>query len=156
MIFFLSPIFEAIAIKKRGASIRFSVFGSLFEEAIELGLPAIQTQHPGFYYQYSATHSLQRKKTCLQDHATLDFTNISPLPYLNSYNLDFYGQRPWRPNRLSLEPSDMKLELDGIAGQLIKDCNEVDHTVRLPVFFLLVRFVAKFCPFVYNLQGKRS
>lgn len=27
---------------------RFSNFGRLFEEAIDQGLPAIQTQHPGF------------------------------------------------------------------------------------------------------------
>lgn len=45
---------------------RTSVFGGLFEEAIELGLPAIQTQHPGFYYQQAAQFAVQRKKACYQ------------------------------------------------------------------------------------------
>lgn len=39
------------------------MFGDLFDEAIKLGgLTAIQTQHPGFYYQQSAYHSLNRKQ----------------------------------------------------------------------------------------------
>jgi Foie gras liver health family 1 len=39
------------------------MFGDLFDEAIKLGgLTAIQTQHPGFYYQQAAYHSLARKQ----------------------------------------------------------------------------------------------
>ena len=39
------------------------MFGDLFDEAIKLGgLTAIQTQHPGFYYQQAAYHSLTRKQ----------------------------------------------------------------------------------------------
>ena len=42
---------------------RFQLFGDLFEEAIKLGgLTAIQTQHPGFYYQQAAYHSLTRRQ----------------------------------------------------------------------------------------------
>ena len=40
---------------------RFHVFGDLFDEAIKLGLTAIQTQHPGFYYQQAANHAIARK-----------------------------------------------------------------------------------------------
>ena len=43
---------------------RFQVFGDLFDEAIKLGLTAIQTQHPGFYYQQAANHSINRKQLC--------------------------------------------------------------------------------------------
>lgn len=43
---------------------RFQVFGDLFDEAIKLGLTAIQTQHPGFYYQQAANHSISRKQLC--------------------------------------------------------------------------------------------
>ena len=46
------------------ASLRFQVFGDLFDEAIKLGLTAIQTQHPGFYYQQAANHSSARKQLC--------------------------------------------------------------------------------------------
>ena len=115
--------------------IRFTIFGGLFEEAIELGLPAIQTQHPGFYYQQSASHAMLRKKATLEDYASLhsDETNgcpVSPMPYKNHCHLEFYGQRHWRPNRLSLEPADMKAELEGLAGLLERDRREVDLTVR--------------------------
>lgn len=45
---------------------RFQVFGDLFDEAIKLGLTAIQTQHPGFYYQHAANLSIARKSLCSQ------------------------------------------------------------------------------------------
>ena len=109
--------------------IRFAVFGGLFEEAIELGLPAIQTQHPGFYYQQSASHAVLRKKATLEDYASLDQSVTTPMPHVSPLHLEFYGQRHWRPNRLSLEPADMKAELDGLAGLLQRDRMEVDLTV---------------------------
>ena len=43
---------------------RFQVFGDLFDEAIKLGLTAIQTQHPGFYFQQAANHATARKQLC--------------------------------------------------------------------------------------------
>jgi len=107
---------------------QFAVFGGLFEEAIELGLPAIQTQHPGFYYQQSASHAVLRKKATLEDYASLDQSVTTPMPHVSPLHLEFYGQRHWRPNRLSLEPADMKAELDGLAGLLQRDRMEVDLT----------------------------
>lgn len=115
---------------------RFSTFGSLFDDAIELGLPAIQTQHPGFFYQQSAQQSILRKKACYQDYDALDETvinNLTPLSFGESSQLEFFGQRPWRPSRLSLEPADMKAENDGIAAMLIRERHQVDLTV-LPFF----------------------
>lgn len=44
--------------------IRFSHFGDLFEDAVQQGLNAIQTQHPGFYYQQAANHAANRKVLC--------------------------------------------------------------------------------------------
>ena len=97
-----------------------------------MGLPAIQTQHPGFYYQQSAQQAIQRKKACQQDYGTLDQStnSVAPLPFGESSQLEFFGQRPWRPNRLSLEPADMKAEIDGIAGLLVRECQLVDLTVK--------------------------
>lgn len=43
-------------------SLRFVVFGSLFEEATRQGLPAVQTRHPGFYYEQAAQYAVQRKQ----------------------------------------------------------------------------------------------
>lgn len=45
---------------------RFSVFGDIFDEAVKLGLPAVQTQHPGIYYQQAAQYAILRKKSCLE------------------------------------------------------------------------------------------
>uniref|UniRef100_A0A8C5B8P5 Trafficking protein particle complex subunit 11 n=1 Tax=Gadus morhua TaxID=8049 RepID=A0A8C5B8P5_GADMO len=45
---------------------QFQSFGELFDEAIKLGLTAIQTQNPGFYYQQAACYSQDRKLTAQQ------------------------------------------------------------------------------------------
>lgn len=45
---------------------RFQSFGELFDEAIKLGLTAIQTQNPGFYYQQAACYSQERKQLAQQ------------------------------------------------------------------------------------------
>ena len=42
--------------------LRFQAFGDLFDEAIKLGLTAIQTQNPGFYYQQAAYYAQERKQ----------------------------------------------------------------------------------------------
>lgn len=47
-------------------SARFQSFGELFDEAIKLGLTAIQTQNPGFYYQQAACYSQDRKQQAQQ------------------------------------------------------------------------------------------
>lgn len=78
---------------------QFSTFGRLFEDAIELGLPAIQTQHPGFYYQQAALQAVARKRAVLQDSAGLspeDLAAASSVVIENETALEFYGQRPWR------------------------------------------------------------
>ena len=50
--------------KEVACVLRFQLFGDLFDEAIKLGLTAIQTQHPGFYYQQAANHAIFRKQLC--------------------------------------------------------------------------------------------
>uniref|UniRef100_A0A8C2WVN5 Trafficking protein particle complex subunit 11 n=1 Tax=Cyclopterus lumpus TaxID=8103 RepID=A0A8C2WVN5_CYCLU len=45
---------------------QFQSFGELFDEAIKLGLTAIQTQNPGFYYQQAACYSQDRKQLSQQ------------------------------------------------------------------------------------------
>ena len=36
---------------------QYSTFAELFDEAIRSGLPAVQTQHPGYYFQLAAHHA---------------------------------------------------------------------------------------------------
>ncbi|KAI5100724.1 trafficking protein particle complex subunit 11, partial [Silurus meridionalis] len=45
---------------------QFQSFGDLFDEAIKLGLTAIQTQNPGFYYQQAACYAQERKQQAAQ------------------------------------------------------------------------------------------
>lgn len=43
---------------------QYSAFGDLFDQAVKLGLPGVQTQHPGIYYQQAAQYAILRKKSC--------------------------------------------------------------------------------------------
>lgn len=45
---------------------RYNMFADIFDEAVKLGLPAVQTQHPGVYYQQAAQHAITRKLSCLE------------------------------------------------------------------------------------------
>lgn len=42
---------------------QFSTFGDIFDEAVKMGLPAVQTQHPGLYYQQAVHYANLRKKS---------------------------------------------------------------------------------------------
>lgn len=45
---------------------RHSMFADLFCEAIKNGLPALQTQNPGIYYNKAAEFTMKRKEAFLQ------------------------------------------------------------------------------------------
>ncbi|XP_069136567.1 trafficking protein particle complex subunit 11-like [Argopecten irradians] len=105
---------------------QFQVFGDLFDEAIKLGLTAIQTQHPGFYYQQAANHAVNRKQLCRGVCKPLtQLVHPDPLEFLD--NLDFYGQRSWRQGHQSIDPPDMQRERDGIAALQNMEI-QVDHS----------------------------
>ncbi|XP_021190379.2 trafficking protein particle complex subunit 11 [Helicoverpa armigera] len=87
---------------------QYSAFGELFDEAIRAGLPAIQSQHPGFYYQHAAQFTVKRRQAMRSvcTEATAYPTPPDPLEGI----VEFYGQRPWRPGRLSADPHDPQKE----------------------------------------------
>ncbi|XP_013379073.1 trafficking protein particle complex subunit 11-like [Lingula anatina] len=104
---------------------QFQIFGDLFDEAIKLGLTAIQTQHPGFYYQQAANHSISRKQLCRGlCHPNITYPSPDPLEGLSS--LDYYGQRPWRQGHQSIDPPDAAKEKDGILALQYLE-STVDH-----------------------------
>ena len=41
---------------------RYQWFGEAFDQAIQMGLPAIQTQHPGLYFEQAALHGRRRRQ----------------------------------------------------------------------------------------------
>uniref|UniRef100_A0A8D0A7R5 Trafficking protein particle complex subunit 11 n=1 Tax=Sander lucioperca TaxID=283035 RepID=A0A8D0A7R5_SANLU len=126
---------------------QFQSFGELFDEAIKLGLTAIQTQNPGFYYQQAACYS-QDRKTLAQQLCQAGASYPSPEPGdTQSGGLDFYGQRPWRQGHQSIDPPDAEKEKTGIVALQIKE-RDVPHSEL--IIALLSNAVAQFkkykCP----------
>ncbi|KAM8938658.1 trafficking protein particle complex subunit 11 [Pelodytes ibericus] len=128
---------------------QFQAFGDLFDEAIKLGLTAIQTQNPGFYYQQAAYYAQERKQLAghLSSH-DLSVAYPSPDPlHIPSGVLDFYGQRPWRQGILSFDLSDPEKEKAGILALQQKE-KDVIHSEL--IISLLSSAVAQFkkykCP----------
>ena len=128
---------------------QFQAFGDLFDEAIKLGLTAIQTQNPGFYYQQAAYYAQERKQhakaLCNHDAAVM-YPNPDPLE-TQSGVLDFYGQRPWRQGILSFDLSDPEKEKAGILAIQLKERSVVHSEI---IIALLSNAVAQFkkykCP----------
>lgn len=87
---------------------QYSAFGELFDEAIRAGLPAIQSQHPGFYYQHAAQFTVKRRQAMRSLCA--EALQYPPAPDPLDGILEYYGQRPWRPGRLSADPHDPQKE----------------------------------------------
>ncbi|CAG5055727.1 unnamed protein product [Parnassius apollo] len=87
---------------------QYSAFGELFDEAIRAGLPAIQSQHPGFYYQQAAQFTVKRRQAMRS--VCCDALQYPPPPDPLEGIVEFYGQRPWRPGRLSADPHDPQKE----------------------------------------------
>ncbi|KAF7641907.1 hypothetical protein LDENG_00268630 [Lucifuga dentata] len=107
---------------------QFQSFGELFDEAIKLGLTAIQTQNPGFYYQQAACYSQDRKLLAQQlCQAGVSYPNPEPLD-TPAGGLDFYGQRSWRQGHQSIDPPDSEKEKAGILALQCKE-NDVPHSV---------------------------
>lgn len=87
---------------------QYSAFGEIFDEAIRAGLPGIQSQHPGFYYQYAAQFTVKRRQAMRS--VCSEATKYPPPPDPMEGIVEYYGQRPWRPGRLSADPHDPQKE----------------------------------------------
>lgn len=79
---------------------RYNAFADLFCDAIKLGLPALQTQHPGIYYHKSAEYMSKRKDTfqqlCQVSSPLIDFLPLPDQNVMNYSNIlysDFFGVR---------------------------------------------------------------
>lgn len=123
------------------------VFGDLFDEAIKQGVQAVQTQHPGFYYQQAAQFAIQRKQSCEQLCQNVT-TYPEPDPLTGVDTLEFFGQRPWRPGSLSVEPIDPNRERDGILALQFREKIGVNHSSLIITLFgiAISQFKAFRCP----------
>lgn len=52
-----------------------------------------------------------------------------PDPLIDEEKLEFYGQRSWRPGKLSAEPADAAREIIAIQALQYKEKTTVDHSV---------------------------
>ncbi|OAD60815.1 Trafficking protein particle complex subunit 11, partial [Eufriesea mexicana] len=106
---------------------QFSTFAELFDDAIRQGLPAVQTRHPGYYFQSAAHHASLRQAACKE---LCQNVNIypEPDPLAGEEKLEFYGQRPWRPGKLSAEPADPVKEALAIQALQYKEKYTVNHS----------------------------
>ncbi|KAL7858534.1 hypothetical protein AOLI_G00186360 [Acnodon oligacanthus] len=128
---------------------QFQSFGDLFDEAIKLGLTAIQTQNPGFYYQQAACYAQERKQQAGQlcsHEPNVSYPTPDPLETATGA-LDFYGQRAWRQGHQSIDPPDPEKEKQGILALQLKE-KDVLHSEL--IIALLSNAVAQFkkykCP----------
>lgn len=98
---------------------QYSAFGELFDEAIRAGLPAIQSQHPGFYYQHAAQFTVKRRQAMRSVCA--EALQYPPPPDPMDGIVEFFGQRPWRPGRLSADPHDPQKEQAAVLALQYKE-----------------------------------
>ncbi|XP_076626915.1 trafficking protein particle complex subunit 11 gry isoform X2 [Colletes latitarsis] len=106
---------------------QFSTFAELFDYAIRQGLPAVQTQHPGYYFQSAAHHAGLRQTACKELCQNIN-SYPEPDPLAGEDKLEFYGQRPWRPGKLSAEPTDPVKEAIAVQALQYKEKYTVNHS----------------------------
>eukprot|EP00096_Caligus_rogercresseyi_P005662 TRINITY_DN21630_c0_g1_i1.p1 TRINITY_DN21630_c0_g1~~TRINITY_DN21630_c0_g1_i1.p1 ORF type:complete len:1144 (-),score=382.67 TRINITY_DN21630_c0_g1_i1:80-3382(-) len=114
-------------------SMQCQVFAQLFERTISSSNgsnAATQAQHPGVYYQQAATHAIARRQqgeeAIAEESNHLDNVDTSLLE--NTESLEFFGQRPWRPGKVTLEPPDMEKENAGIRALIYQEKNGVNYS----------------------------
>ncbi|XP_037959317.1 trafficking protein particle complex subunit 11-like [Teleopsis dalmanni] len=75
-------------------STQHSVFADLFCEAVKNGLPALQTQHPGIYFQKAAEYIIKRKEAFFQSSAILlsPTEPMSPTTLQNNNTMNLYTE----------------------------------------------------------------
>uniref|UniRef100_A0A0C9PXS3 TRAPPC11_0 protein n=1 Tax=Fopius arisanus TaxID=64838 RepID=A0A0C9PXS3_9HYME len=105
---------------------QYSTFAELFDDAIRQGLSAVQTQHPGYYFQIAATHAGARQTASKE--LCENALKVEPDPLAEEAKMEFYGQRPWRPGKLSAESADALKEALGIQALKWREKN-VDHSM---------------------------
>jgi tetratricopeptide (TPR) repeat protein len=120
---------------KAWLSKQFQTFGDLFTRCPL----AIQTQHPGFYYQEAAYQSMARKQIAQTTCHRIEQANFDPSEFLKP--TEFYGQRPWRQHHQSMEITDAQKEREAILA--LRDAeSHVNHSEL--IISLLVQAITHF------------
>lgn len=64
----------------------------------------------------------------------------APDPLDGAEDLEFFGQRPWRPGKLSAEPADLMKEKEGIQALQYREKHSVNHSVSLRISTQIVEY----------------
>ena len=118
-----------------------AAFGQLFSDAVRAGQSAVQTQHPGIYFQLGAEYAISRcaitvKPLVIKDcarrkladslcSAVSSYPSPDPLA-VTAQSTEFYGQRPWRPGKQ--EPPDLAKEKEGIEALQYRERTRTKHS----------------------------
>ena len=108
---------------------QYTWFGEIFQQAVNNGLNAIQTQHPGFYFYQASRYARGRKNYAENICGNITSSYPTPDP-LFTENLEYYGQRPWRQGQQRIDPPDIKKEKEGILAIQLKEL-EFDHSNQI-------------------------
>ncbi|XP_051176751.1 trafficking protein particle complex subunit 11 [Leptopilina boulardi] len=109
-------------------SSQYSTFAELFDEAIRQGLPAVQTQHPGYYFQLAAKYASERQLASKEICSSVK-SYPEPDPLGDEEKMEFYGQRPWRLGKLNAEPADSMGETAAIQALQFREKTTVNHSM---------------------------
>ncbi|KAF7270948.1 hypothetical protein GWI33_016126 [Rhynchophorus ferrugineus] len=102
------------------------IFADIFDDAVKHELPALQTQHPGIYYEQAAQYAIARKNSC-QDLCSKIIAYPSPDPLEGIDKMEFFAQRPWRPGKIAAEPPEPVVEANGIQALQFLE-NQINHS----------------------------
>jgi len=100
-----------------------AMFAQLFLDAHRNGQQAIQTQHPGIYFQLAADYAISRRKLA-EEQCNQIQSYPQPDPLMDTPI--FYGQRPWRPGKI--EPVDLQREKEGIEALQYRERTKTKHS----------------------------
>ena len=74
-------------------------------------------QNQGLVSDFLLWNTLYLNLFCILFYILSDaVTYPDPDPLISQSSLEYYGQRPWRPGKVSIEPPDMELEQKGISA----------------------------------------
>ena len=104
-------------------SLQAAMFANLFLEVHRNGQIAIQTQHPGIYYQLASDYAVSRRKLA-EDQCSQIQSYPDPDPLCSQ--VDYYGQRPWRPGKI--EPVDLPREKEGMEALQYRERTKTKHS----------------------------
>lgn len=109
---------------------QFATFASLFELAVASGLLPSQSQNPGFYYFEAAMEAIARRKISKGLLAGISDTPLSSShPVTQALEeMEFFGQRAWRPGCQAHETLDPEREAAGIRELQVAE-STVNHSV---------------------------